>query len=109
MMPKQKAIKRQLFFALILLTLISLHATIYGQTTALRLYNNWNINNSYTDTAIAHTTWKPLLYVDTVAAPSNRSWLHRKFFEEHLLSVQQPNYTIYGDIVIDEYIGYDSR
>jgi len=108
-MPKHWAIKRILLFALILPTLISIHLTIYGQTTALRLYNSWNINKSYTDTTIAITTCKPLLYQDTIKAPTNRSWLYRKFFEEHLLSVQQPNFTIYGDIVVDEYIGYDSR
>src|SRR3954452_9576341 len=98
MMPKHRAIKRKLFFALILLTSASIHTTIYGQTTALRLFNGWNINKSYTDTSVTHTAWKTLLYQDTVTAPSDRSWLHRKFFEEHLLSVQQPDYTIYGDI-----------
>jgi hypothetical protein len=108
MVPKQTADKRKLFYALVLLLSFTYKST-HAQTTALRMYNSWNINKLYTDTSTKHTAWKPLLYEDTVTAQSDRSWLHRKFFEEHLLSVQQPGFTIYGDIILDEYIGYDKR
>ena len=108
-MPKQMANKRVRLCTFLLLGIISLQTNVFGQTTALRLYNSWNINKLYTDTNAVHTTWKPILYLDTVSSPSARSWLYRKVFEEHLLSVQQPNYTVYGDIILDEYIGYDSR
>src|SRR3954463_15654305 len=109
MMPKQMANKRVRLFTFLLLGIISLQTNVFGQTTALHLYNSWNINKLYTDTNIVHTAWKPMLYLDTVSASSTRSWFYRKVFNEHLLSVQQPNYTIYGDIILDEYIGYDSR
>src|SRR3954454_2946463 len=109
MAPEQKAYKKKLQFALLLLTIVYFHTNLYSQSSALRLYNNWNINKLYIDSSTVHTIWKPLLYQDTIIPPTKRSWLHRKFFEEHLLNVQQPNFTIYGDIIIDEYIGYDSR
>src|SRR3954452_19835670 len=109
MAPRQMANKSKWLCTLILLVNISSQTNVFGQTTALRLYNSWNINKLYTDTSIVHTAWKPMLYLDTVSPPSTRSWFYRKVFNEHLLSVQQPNYTIYGDIILDEYIGYDSR
>lgn len=101
--------KRILFYVLVVLITIVFCSDLKAQTTTLRLYNSWNINKLYTDTTIAHTAWKPVLYEDTITPSSNHTWLYRKFFEEHLLNVQQPNFTIYGDVVVDEYIGYDKR
>ncbi len=86
-----------------------LNAPSFAQSTALRLSNGWNLNRFYADTAIQHTAWKPLLYEDTTTASSGHSWLYKKFFEEHLVNVQQPDFTIYGDIIVDEYIGYNKR
>jgi hypothetical protein len=109
MVPKQTAKKRNLHFALMVLTVIVCYSRINAQTTTLRLYNSWNVNKIYTDTGVTHTAWKPILYEDTTTPSSNRSWLYRKFFQEHLLNVQQPDFTIYADIIVDEYIGYDKR
>jgi len=109
MVPEQTAYKRKWLCALMMLTAITFFSKINAQTTALRLYNSFNVNKLYTDSNAAHTAWKPVLYEDTITPSSNRSWLYRKFFEEHLLNVQQPGFTIYGDIVVDEYIGYDKR
>ncbi|MDQ2751826.1 MAG: hypothetical protein M3R72_02275 [Bacteroidota bacterium] len=66
-------------------------------------------NQVYRNDSIAHTTWKPVLLTDSIVQPSQHSWLRRKFFEEHLLSVQQPGFNLYGDIIEDEHIGYDTR
>lgn len=109
MVPIQKANKRRILFALLLLATASINTNIHGQPISLRLSNDWNINNRYTDTSITHTAWRPLLYQDTIATSTNHNWFRRKFFEEHLLNVQQPGYNIYGDIVVDEYVGYDKR
>src|SRR5690349_6399634 len=109
MVPKQIAYKRKWLCALMMFTATFFYSNINAQTTALRLYNNFNINKLYIDSTAIHTAWKPVLYEDTITPSSSHSWLHRKFFEEHLLNVQQPGFTIYGDIVVDEYIGYDKR
>src|SRR3954447_7286389 len=108
MAPKQMAKNSKWLCTLILLVNISFQTNLFGQTTALHLSNSWNINKIYVDTNLVQTSWQPILYLDTVSTSSTRSWLHRKVFNEHLLSVQQPNYTIYADIILDEYIGYDS-
>ncbi len=49
------------------------------------------------------------LLIDSVAQPTSDSWLRRKFFQEHLLSVQQRDFNIYADIIVDETIGYNTR
>ncbi len=80
------------------------------QAPVLRLTNSFNENSVLYDTdTISHTTWKPVLFIDSLYTKSNRSWLHRKFFEEHLLQVQEPNFNIFADMVIDEYIGVGKR
>jgi hypothetical protein len=56
-----------------------------------------------------HTAWRPLVYTDSITPKLPYSWLKRKFFCEHLLNVQEKGFNIYGDIAIDEYIGYGSR
>ncbi len=66
-------------------------------------------NQLYRTDSIAHTAWKPVLLTDSIVQPSQHSWLRRKFFEEHLLSVQQPGFNLYGDIIVDEHIGYNTR
>src|SRR5579875_3308889 len=67
------------------------------------------IDHVYRNDSISHTAWKPILLTDSIVQPSQHSWLRRKFFEEHLLSVQQPGFNLYGDIIVDEHIGYDTR
>lgn len=109
MVPKQTAERRILPGSFMLLAACIFHLSIQAQNTSLRLYNSWNINQLYKNSDAEHTAWKPLLYEDSITPNSNDGWIKRKVFQEHLLSVQQPNFTIYGDIVVDEYIGYDSR
>ena len=76
----------------------------------LRLTNNFNQQNIlYNTDTFAHTTWKPVLYTDSTYIKSNRSWLYRKFFEEHLLQVQHQSFNIFADIIVDEYIGAGKR
>ena len=107
MVPKLLTKKTGLFVFFIVFT--AFYSPSFAQPTALRLFNSWNINRLYTDSTFLHTTWKPVLYEDTVTTPSSHSWLYRKFFEEHLLNIQRPDFTIYGDIIVDEYIGYNKR
>ncbi len=74
-------------------------------TASRQLY----IDQLYRNDTIAHTAWKPVLLTDSTVQPSNHSWLRRKFFEEHLLSVQKPGFNLYADIIVDETIGYNTR
>ncbi|MBV9961204.1 MAG: hypothetical protein JO072_03060 [Parafilimonas sp.] len=75
-----------------------------------------NVTNSYTQQSVlynsdtfAHTAWKPVVYTNSAYQKADRSWLHRKFFEEHLLQVQQPGFNIFGDFVFDEDAGATKR
>jgi len=76
----------------------------------LRVYNSWDEVKLYNNDTIAHTVWKPVIYTDApVKEDRSQPWLKRKFFQEHLLQVQNTDINIYGDIVIDEVIGKSNR
>lgn len=82
----------------------------FSQAPVLRLTNNFTQGNIlYNTDTFAHTIWKPVLYTDSTYIKSGRSWLYRKFFEEHLLQVQHSTYNIFADIILDEYIGEGKR
>ncbi len=82
----------------------------FSQAPVLRLTNNFTQENIlYNTDTFAHTIWKPVLYTDSTYIKSGRSWLYRKFFEEHLLQVQHNTYNIFADIILDEYIGEGKR
>jgi hypothetical protein len=95
-----------LFFILILFLPHYSHA----QSPVLQVTNSFNQQSVlYNSDTFAHTAWKPVLYTDSTYQKSNRSWLHRKLFEEHLLQVQQPGFNIFGDILFDEDAGWSKR
>lgn len=95
---------------LIIFVLLFLSANSFSQSPIERVTNNFNQQNIlYSTDTFAHTAWKPVLYIDSTYIKSNRSWLHRKFFEEHLLQVQHQNFNIFADIIVDEYIGPGKR
>ncbi len=82
----------------------------YAQSPVLRLTNNFTQQNTiYNTDTFTHTIWKPVAYIDSTYTKSNRSWLYRKFFEEHLLQVQHQSFNIFADIIVDEYIGESKR
>ena len=84
--------------------------TSFSQAPVLRVTNNFTQQNIlYNTDTFAHTAWKPVLYTDSTYIKSNRSWLHRKFFDEHLLQIQQPSFNIFADVIFDEYIGPGER
>ena len=82
----------------------------YAQAPILRITNNYSQQNVlYNTDTFAHTAWKPIVYVDSTYIKSGRSWLHRKFFEEHLLQLQNSSFNIFADVIFDEYIGPGKR
>lgn len=103
----QNANKLLLLFCLfLLLSALNLNA----QAPVLRVTNDFNQQSVlYNTDTFAHTAWKPVLYTDSMYQKSNRTWLYRKFFEEHLLQVQQPDFNIFGDIIFDEFAGATQR
>lgn len=103
----QNANKLLLLFCLfLLLSALNLNA----QAPVLRVTNDFNQQSVlYNTDTFAHTAWKQVLYTDSMYQKSNRTWLYRKFFEEHLLQVQQPDFNIFGDIIFDEFAGATQR
>lgn len=77
----------------------------------LRLYNNYDQDKLYNNDTISHTAWRPVIYTDTVLPQpdTSMSWFKRKLLYEHLLQVQGQGFNIYGDIILDEYIGKSDR
>ena len=97
--------KSSLFIFLVVTTVVS-----YAQSNVTFIKSEqFYIDKLYRRDTIAHTAWKPVLLTDSAMQPTGDSWLKRKFFQEHLLSVQQPGFNIYADILVDEHIGYDTR
>ena len=92
-------------FVLLAVAAVSFAQSEGSFTRSRQLY----IDQLYRRDTILHTAWKPVLLTDSIVQPSNHSWLRRKFFEEHLLSVQKPGFNIYADIIVDEDIGYNTR
>ncbi len=96
---------RVLFFLL----LSAFSTTAFSQNSgSVQLSNYYNQELIYNDTSL-HTVWKPFILNDTVHAPSPGTWFQRKFFHDHLVHVNQPDYNLYIDAVFDECIGKSSR
>ena len=113
-MPQLKLIAKSTytnaFPRLLLLFAFSAAVCTIKAQTRLRLYNSYNQDKLYNDDTIKHTIWRPVLYTDSLLPEDNTTpWLKRKFFNQHLLQVQQKGFNIYGDIIVDEYIGKSSR
>ncbi|HEY2728100.1 MAG TPA: hypothetical protein VGI61_13065, partial [Parafilimonas sp.] len=84
--------------------------TLSAQSPVLRITNNFTQQDIlYNTDTFAHTIWRPVVYTDSTYIKSNRSWLYRKFFQEHLLQVQHQSFNIFADIIVDEYIGAGKR
>lgn len=99
--------KRLLFFITVATTTsIASHAQ---ENVVLTSSHPLALDQAYRRNDVIHTAWKPLLFTDSVTPSSQNKWIKRKFLEEHLLNVQEPGFNIYGDIIVDEYIGYDKR
>src|SRR3569623_60356 len=96
---------------LLLLPVLSMVCSIAtAQSMRLRKSNAWNEASIYSNDTITHTVWKPILFTDTlIGKNTNEKWFKRKFFQEHLLQVEDGDINLYGDIVVDEYIGHSNR
>ncbi|HXL56824.1 MAG TPA: hypothetical protein VN958_11230 [Chitinophagaceae bacterium] len=95
-----------LLFFFVLFNNISVQAQI-PMLRATNIYNEQQI--VYNKDSVLHTVWKPVIYAEAVSARGTGSWFQRKFFQEHLLEVKQPNFNLNADIIFDEYIGYSKR
>ena len=110
MSDKQHAQKLSFIFYPLLLLFVFYIGALNAQAPVLQVTNSFNQQSVlYSSDTFAHTAWKPVLYTDSTYQKSNRSWLYRKFFEEHLLQVQQPDFNIFADVVFDEVAGSSKR
>ncbi|WP_184549880.1 gliding motility protein RemB [Mucilaginibacter sp. FT3.2] len=82
-----------------------------------QLYQKFNADIYSTKTAF-HTSMRPFL-IDSLIQHSYdslmnvgvsdkyKSWFNRKLFNEHLFDVKRPDYTFYGDVILDLTAGKD--
>jgi hypothetical protein len=97
------------FFSVLILIAFS-PFNIYAQAPVLQVTNSFTQQSAlYNSDTFNHTAWKPVLYIDSTYQKSARSWLYRKFFEEHLLQLQQRGFNIFADVLFDEYAGSSKR
>jgi len=98
------------YFLLVIIFLVAQLVTHAQTVTALYSTNIYNEQQIiYNNDSVQHTAWKPLIYADAPAPRGTGSWLHRKFFQEHLIQVEHSNFNLNADIIVDEYIGYSKR
>lgn len=109
MIYKRNAGRLRVFYIfLFAFSFVSVH--VIAQAPVMQVTNNFDQQSVlYNSDTFSHTAWKPVLYIDSTYQKSNRSWLYRKFFEEHLLQIQQPGFNIFADILVDEDLGYTKR
>lgn len=100
--------KHRVFF-MILAGFAALHVNAQN-VPGLEITNQYNEQKIlYNEDSILHTAWKPVVYTDTGIYASWGSWLHRKFFQEHLLQLNHSDFKLNADIIFDEYIGNSKR
>src|SRR4051794_25511789 len=103
---KQFACKPNLRFLFYFSVFFLIAENLIAQSPVLNITNSFTQQSVlYNSDTFAHTAWKPVVYRDSTYQQSGGSWLHRKFFNEHLLQVQQPGFNIFGDFVFDEDAG----
>ncbi len=106
---KDTALKGLPNACLLIISLLATAASFAQSNLAFTESHQLQIDKLYRNDSIEHTTWKPVLLSDSTAQPTSHTWLRRKFFEEHLLSLQKPDFNLYADIIVDEDIGYNTR
>ena len=106
-----KNVRSASLLSLVLFLLIALlPACLSAQAPVLRITNSFTQQPVlYNTDTFFHTAWKPVLYTDSTYQQSDRSWLYRKFFEEHLVQIQEPGFNIFGDVIVDEDAGVTKR
>ncbi len=99
-----------LYDLLLLFFFLLFSVFLKAQSPVLQITNSYNRQAIlYNTDTFTHTAWQPVLYTDSTYQKSNRSWLHRKFFEEHLVQIQESGFNIFADAMFDEYLGYTKR
>ncbi len=97
--------KTNWLFACMLLTTINATAQ---NNVVLKPYNAWDMHLLYSDSA-GHTAAKTILYEDTTGYRGSGSWIKRKIFDEHLLTVEKNGFNLYADFIPDFQVGASAR
>ena len=107
-------------FALAIFTVLQL--TLFAQTAPLPL--NHNYTNLYEHSlhhlsSQVHTDFKPFnqfqlssirdSVIDEMITDENKTWLGRKLFNEHLVNLEKPDYSLYVDPAIEFRIGKEAN
>lgn len=85
-------------------------SVVQKDSIILSSYTRWDESRLYADGQQAHTALKPILHMDTVVQKTeSRSWIYRKFFNEHLLVFQKEQFHLFVDFLPDFQVGNSSR
>jgi len=108
---------KYIFSLSLLLIAINTQAQSTYQPYSYQFYQKFDAELYSVNTRL-HTSIKPTI-IDSLLKPTydslmnfgistqNKSWLYRKVYAEHLVDIQKPGYTLYGDILPDLMIGQD--
>src|ERR1700743_1143460 len=101
---------------MVLFTMQMVNAQSVYQPYSYQFYQKFSADEYSTSTRI-HTTIKPWFSDDSLlkhtydslmnVGKDNKGILGKRFFNEHLVDVQHPGYTVYGDILPDLQAGYN--
>jgi hypothetical protein len=104
-------IKSFLLAGILLASLQGVKAQSTYLPNSYQLYQKFNADIYSTKTAF-HSSLRPFL-IDSLIQhsydsvmnvgvnPNRKSWFTRKLLNEHLFDVKRPNYTFYGDVILD--------
>jgi hypothetical protein len=105
-----KSSSKFFFLAALFFCFLFIGKATFAQAPEMRATNAYTEQQVvYDNDSIMHTAWKPVLYNDTALKKGTGSWLHRKFFQEHLLQIREGKFNLNADLIFDEYIGYSKR
>ncbi len=103
------------FIRVATLSLLVMPALAQEKAPVIAPYHYLNQRELYLDSVNRHTALKPVLHEDTSALydinrqGANRSWFHRKLFQEHLIELRQPDYNVFIDFLPDMMVGKSNR
>ncbi|RKD20426.1 gliding motility protein RemB [Pelobium manganitolerans] len=115
--------KKNIFLLLALFSTSSLFAQTPNQYLPYSFdhYQKFN-KQAYDQNSRFHSSIKPYFGDDSLLSQAvdsvynfgldtavKRTWVHRKLFNEHLIDIKTPDYTVYADFLPDFQIGYDSQ
>ncbi|UYQ92418.1 hypothetical protein MKQ68_20245 [Chitinophaga horti] len=93
------------FFLTAAVLLIVVSGFAQGTLPSISMYNYRDIRALYLDSVNRHTSLGNILREDTLTERSERKWLYRKLFLEHLVEIRQDDFNVFADLIGDFNVG----